>query len=163
MSGLERRRKLGFGKDRLRRVNSVPVPVLQMRELGMSGSQGSWPQDSLLCYFVLRSLRFSKQWFDHSQARAMQDSSSLSYPLGMASLRYTMKVRVCTGGGWEVWEHSLIMSQLRFTPRRCLSCRTQVNEHTQTNRNIPHQLTYLPVSYLKTRNISESWKQFKTV
>lgn len=41
MSGLERRRKLGLGKDRLRRVNSVPMPILQMKELGVSGSQGS--------------------------------------------------------------------------------------------------------------------------
>lgn len=41
MLGLERRRKLGLGKDRLRRMNSVPIPVLQARELGMSGSQGN--------------------------------------------------------------------------------------------------------------------------
>lgn len=109
MPGLERRRKLGLGKDKLRRVNSVPMPVLQMKELGVSRSQGSWPQD-----------QSSKQWFDHSQARAMQASSPLSSPLGMAGLRYTVKVSVCTGWGGEVWEHSLIMSPLGLTPRRCL-------------------------------------------
>lgn len=80
------------------------------------------------------------------------------YPLGMAGLRYTIKVSVCTGGERSVRAQPDNVSA-EIHPKKMSSCGTHANKHMQTNRNISHQLTYLPVSYFKTRNISESWKK----
>lgn len=88
----------------------------------------------------------------------MQASSPLSSPLGMVGLRYTVKVSVCMGGGRSVRAQPDNVSAGTH-PKKMSSCRTQANKHMQTNRNISHQLTHLPVSYFKNRNMSESWKK----